>query len=97
MHRFISVAALACLGFDGSPSIGSGRPSVLVELFTSEGCSSCPAADALLARLHETQPLPGEVIALWSSTGRKSWWAAMSARPTARSKRRRPSRICRFA
>ena len=59
--------------------------AVLVELFTSEGCSSCPAADALLQQVNGRYSDSGQLIAgvsehvtYWNSLG----WSGPFSSPT---------------
>jgi hypothetical protein len=81
MKTFTLLAAILFIALAFSVK-NSARPSsrprtpVLVELFTSEGCSSCPPADKLLIELKQKQPIANaQVIALgqhvdyWNSIG----------------------------
>ena len=88
MRKLLFIAAIS---FSASvlPSAGAGQaaaspsrnlvgvsPGILIELFTSEGCSSCPPADELLRKLDAQQTanglqlvVLGEHVDYWNGTG----------------------------
>lgn len=75
----LAAAASLMLGANASTAQSAGEPVAVVELFTSQGCSSCPPADAFLGDLAKR----GDVVALsyhvdyWDYLG----WQDTLARP----------------
>jgi hypothetical protein len=82
-RTLVLVAATIWLGCSG---VRATSPTpVIVELFTSEGCSDCPPADTLLEKLIAAQPVGGaqiiglgEHVTYWDQLGWKDRFSALA-------------------
>ncbi|WP_295675892.1 thioredoxin family protein [uncultured Mucilaginibacter sp.] len=85
LAAFLTTAALGTKAFIGAKLLArinnEDKGFAVVELFTSEGCSSCPPADALVAKIEkEDKDLPVYILAYhvdyWNRLGWKDGFSS---------------------
>src|SRR5579862_6783150 len=82
--RCILFGVLGCIAAHAAPIQfqSSERQVALVELYTSEGCSSCPPAEAWLSRLKDKPGLWSEFVPVafhveyWDALGWRDKWSS---------------------
>jgi hypothetical protein len=75
LRTILLVASMSIAPLSLSPSLAANQPApppdqppvpILIELFTSEGCSSCPPVDEFVRHIDETQPVAGAQLIVLS-------------------------------
>jgi hypothetical protein len=82
--HYLLLGMLAGLATNAAPIqlLSSERQVALVELYTSEGCSSCPPAESWLSRLKEKPGLWSEFVPVafhvdyWNNLGWRDKWSS---------------------
>lgn len=102
MHRI--AAFLICLAAPGlaggtCSAVSGAMTAALVELYTSEGCNSCPPADRWLSSLGKRGRVPGQIVPLslhvdyWDYIG----WKDPYAKPAYAARQRKLTQAQRLA